>query len=287
MSTSVVTPAPPESFDYAAFKRAKAEGKPYEAPKPEAAQPEKRASGDERKFRRLLSQRDQQIGELRAKLEALTPKQQAEAAVAAETPKKREDFGTEEEFVAHVAEAATKKALDAKATEEGQSKQVADAIKGYNERMARGPQKYGDWEETLANGKGAALNVDLSAEAPALFWAITTSPYNDDCFYHWLKDSSKLQALIDQYKTDPQAAIAAFHRFEGRVGKDEVPAKKAEAKAETQKADDAAPRKPKPSSETSVRGGKPAPDGAPSIVLEDGVTRNPAHKAWVAAQNRR
>src|SRR5579872_1893868 len=42
---------------------------------PARADPNKRPSGDERKFRRALSKRDQEIGELRAKLELLMPKE--------------------------------------------------------------------------------------------------------------------------------------------------------------------------------------------------------------------
>lgn len=304
MSITVVTPGQATdkpAFDFAKFQADRAAGKITEAAKggdpastavvDPAAEPVKRASGDERKFRRLLSKRDQEIGELRAKVDQLTPKQAAGAAKTVDTnaAPKREDFASDELFddarIAHAAQAATKKALDERASEEGLTKEVRDLTASYNERMERGPQKYDDWADVIAGAKGAALNVDLSKECPGLFGAILKSPYNDDCFYHWLKDSSKLQVLIDQYKTDPSAAIAAFHRFEGRVGKDEIPAK-TEADKSKQADDAAGARKPKPSAETTVRAGKSAPDGPPPVMLTGGVM-NPAWKAYRAQQERR
>lgn len=276
--------------------------KAAEAAKPAAAaapDPDKRLSGDERKFRRQLSRRDQEIGELRAKLEALTPKQAAAAAAAAPDPAaapKRADFPAgadgdakfEEARIAH----GVAKAIEKTDAEKAQAKEVADTLAAYNELIAKGPEKYPDWNEVLEAGKGGALSVDLGKECPSLLWAIASSPYADDCFYAWLKDSTKLQALIDTYKSGPKgeiAAITAFHRFEGQVGKDKPAEKKADAKAAPAKADDAAPKaaKPKPSAEASVRGGTPAPDGKPPIYLPGTHTLNPAYKAWQRAQAHR
>lgn len=266
---------------------------------PPAAEPEKRLSGDERKFRRLISKRDQEIGELRARLDALTPKQAAAAAVATPDPAaapKRADFPAgvegdsrfEEARIAH----GVKTELAKTNAEAAQAKEVADTLAAYNDLVAKGPEKYPDWNEVLEAGKGGALSVDLGKECPSLLWAIASSPCADDCFYAWLKDSSKLQALIDTYKSGPKgeiAAITAFHRFEGQVDKEAPAEKKVEAKAALAKADDAVPKppKPKPSAEASVRGGATAPDGKPPIYLPGTHTLNPAYKTWQRAQSQR
>ena len=252
-----------------------------------AAQPEKRLSGDERKFRRQLSKRDQEIGELRARLDAALPKTAAAATTVADADAapKRADFATEELFndakIAH----GVKRELEKTNAAAAQAKQIKDTLDGYNALIAKGPEKYPDWAAALeaGSGKSGALSVDLGKECPSLLWAIASSPYADDCFYVWLKDASQLQALIDTYKSGPQgeiAAITAFHRFEGRVGKD-APAKEA-AKAAPQKADDAAvkPAKPRPSAEIAVRGGQAAPDGKPALFLPGTHMLNPAFKAW-------
>lgn len=270
-----------------------------EKPAPAAGEPEKRLSGDERKFRRLLSKRDQEIGELRARLDAAVPKPAAAAAAAAPdagAAPKRADFpagaeGDEKFEEARIAHGVAK-ALEKTDAEKAQAREVADTLTAYNELISKGPEKYPDWNEVLEAGKGGALSVDLGKECPSLLWAIASSPYADDCFYAWLKDSTKLQALIDTYKSGPKgelAAITAFHRFEGQVGKDKPAEKKAEVKAAPAKADDAAPKaaKPKPSAEASVRGGAPAPDGKPPIYLPGTHTLNPAYKAWQKAQAHR
>jgi hypothetical protein len=245
---------------------------------------EKRASGDERKFSRQMRRRDQEIGALRAQVEALTPKPAAAAASpAAGAAPKAEDFATPEEFRRAEIQFETKKLLDKEKAETAQSKEVSDTLAAYNDRMAKAPDKYDDWAATLEAGKGAALSVDLGKECPSLMWAIASSPYADDCFYHWLKDSSKLQGLIDLYKAGPQGeikALTAFHRFEGQVGKD-APAKKAEVKEPVKKADDAVKvPKPRPSAEATVRAGVAAPDGKPEIYLPGTHVINPAWKVW-------
>lgn len=256
---------------------------------PAAVEGEKRPSGDERKFRRLLSKRDQEIGEMRAKLEALTPKAAAAAAVTtdANAAPKRADFASDELFndakIAH----GIKKELEKTTAAAAQSKEIADTLTAYNEKIAKSPEKYSDWAETLEAGKGGALSVDLGKECPSLMWAIASSPYADDCFYAFLKDAKQLQNLIDTYKSGPKgeiAAITAFHRLEGRVGKD-APVKATE-KAVAQKADDAVarPAKPKPSAEVAVRGGAAAPDGKPPLFLPGTHTLNPAYQVWKRQQ---
>lgn len=263
-----------------------------------APPPEKRASGDERKFRRQLSKRDQEIGELRAKIDALTPKQAAAAAAAVVDPNapgaapKREAFASDAAFeearIAHVA----KRELDKREAETERAKEIRETIAAYNAQIAAGPEKYDDWAETLEAGKGAALSVDLGKECPSLFWAIARSPNAADCFYAWLKDSKKLQGLIDTYKSGPQgetAAIVAFHRFEGQVGKDAPKKDDAEAvkaRDPAKKADDAAAAKPKPkpSAAVSMKGGAAAPDGKPALYVPGTHVINPAYKAYMRAQ---
>jgi hypothetical protein len=264
--------------------------------------PEKRASGDERKFRRALSRRDIEIGELRAKIDALTPKQAAAAAVAAVDPAaapKREAFASDalydEARIAHIA----KVQLDKSKADEAQSKHVRDTIAAYNAQIVAGPEKYDDWAETLEAGKGGALSVDLGKECPSLFWAIAQSECAADLFYAWLKDASKLQKLIDLYKAGPEGetrAIIAFHRFEGQVAKDapavsqkerdDAAAKTAKAEAAAKASKDAAAAKPKlkPSAEASVKGGAAAPDGKPALYVPGTHTINPAYKAYMRAQ---
>lgn len=258
-------------------------------------EPQKRPSGDERKFQKRLARAEERLrGEFDKKLEdrmsALKPKEVDAKAEGTEAPK-REAFATDEAYqdarIAHAAEIAAKKIVDAERAENAQSQTIKDAVTGYNERMARGPQKYDDWDDAMKSAKGAALNVDLSAECPALFWAITKSPYNDDVFYSFLKDSTKLQGLIDQYRKDPAEAIAAFHRLEGRVGKDEIPEKKPKAEGTT-KADDAGgAKKPKPSSEVSAKAGTAAPQGAPEMFIKGTHTLNPAWQEYRRTQTQK
>lgn len=255
---------------------------------------EKRASGDERKFRRQLSKRDQEIGELRAKVEALTPKQAAAAATIAtdaSTAPKRADFAAgaagDEAFNDAKLAHGVKKELEKTTAAAAQAKEIADTLTAYNEKIAKGPEKYPDWNEVVEAGKGGALSVDLGKECPSLMWAIAASPYADDVFYAFLKDAKQLQNLIDTYKSGPRgesAAITAFHRLEGRVGKD-APVKPA-AKETPQKADDAVVRapKPKPSAEVAVRGGQAAPDGKPALFLPGTHMLNPAYKVWQRQQ---
>lgn len=266
-----------------------AEAKPADAAA--AAVPEKRASGDERKFRSLLSRRDREIGELRAKVDALTPKQAATAATHVATAgaaPKREDFATDEEFTEARTAHQVAKAVEKQRSEDAQTQKVKETLDAYNALIAAGPAKYEDWDETLKAGSGAALSVDLGKECPSLFWAIASSPHADDVFYSWLKDSTKLQALIDLYKSGPQGeidALTAFHRFEGRVAKD-APAKV--AAKEPGKADDAVKvPKPRPSAEAQVRGGAAAPSGAPEMMLPGTNTISPAWKAWKYQQQGR
>jgi hypothetical protein len=277
--------------DRAAAAAKPAEGETQAEASAETPKPEKRASGDERKFRRQLQRRDQEIGALRARIEALTPKEQAAAAAAApatDAPPKRADFATDDEFRQATIAYEVKRARETDKAEEANQREIRETIDGYNARMAAAPEKYPDWAEVLEQGKGAALSVDLGKECPSLFWAIAKSPYNDDCFYHWLKDSSQLQKLIDTYKSGPKGeldALAAFHRFEGKVGRD---AKAEEKKEPAKKADDAVARapKPKPSAEASVRGGETAPDGAPPIYLKGTHTINPAWQIWRRNRNK-
>ena len=245
---------------------------------------ERRPSGDERKFRRVLNR---ELGAIRDEIKAaLTPKPTAVAVPAAGAAPKLADFATPELFeearIAYVAQ----KAIDKGKADDAQSKEIQDTIAAYNDQIARGPEKYDDWAAVLEAGKGAALNVDLGKECPSLFWAIARSPNADDVFYAWLKDSTKLQKLIDTYKSGPRGetdAIIAFHRFEGLVAK-ERPAKPAEVKV-APKAEDAVvkPPKPKPSAEASVRGGAAAPDGKPALFVPGTHTINPAYKAWQRA----
>lgn len=288
--TAPLTPG--ETF--AKWKADKAAGagtpaaKPADAPAAGIVPAEKRPAGDERKFRKLLSTRDREIGALRAQIDALTPKQKADAATAASVEPgaapKRADFATDEEFAEAKLAAGVQKALDKKEAEASQAKEIKDTLDAYNARIAAGPAKYDDWAAVLAAGEGAALSVDLGKECPSLMWAIASSPYADDCFYAWLKDSKKLQGLIDLYKSGPKgegAALTAFHRFEGQVGRD-APAAKAAVK-ETPKAPDAAvvkAPKPRPSADATVRGGEAAPNGAPAITLPGTNTINPAWKIW-------
>ncbi len=245
---------------------------------------EKRASGDERKFNRKLRLRDEQIGAMRAELDALKkPAATAATSVATDAAPKREDFASDDEFTDAKIAHATAKALAKASAETAQAKEIRDTLDAYNALIAGGPDKYDDWADVLAAGSGAALSVDLGKECPSLMWAIASSPYAADCFYAWLKDSAKLQALIDTYKSGEKgeiAALTAFHRFEGHVGKDAPVAKK------PQKADDAVvvtPRvaKPKPSAEAVVRGGAAAPDGKPEVYLPGTNTLNPAYKTWM------
>ncbi len=257
-----------------------------------AAEPAKRPSGDERKFRRQLSVRDQEIGALKARLEALEPKVAAAAAVAAPDPAaapKRADFAAgaagDEEFDAAKIAHGVAKALEKTDAEKAQAKEIADTLTAYNELIAKGPEKYPDWNEVLEKGKGGALSVDLSKECPSLLWAIASSPHADDCFYAWLKDASELQKLIDMYKSGPKgetAALVAFHRFEGRVSRDAKP-KAEESKPKAQDAAGTTP-KPRPSAEAQVRGGAAAPTGQPPITLPGTNIINPAYKAWKRAQ---
>jgi hypothetical protein len=266
--------------------------------------PEKRASGDERKFKNIEKRFNQSLGRLQEKLDQALAAKPAAADVKAAVPgaaPKREDFAADQAGAELFADAKTthsvEKALGVKAAADAQAQEIRDTLKGYNERMAAAPEKYPDWAEVLAAGTGGALSVDLGKECPALFWAIARSPYNDDCFYEWLKDASKLQGLIDTYKSGPKGeveALTAFHRFEGRVGKDapvkkdpKAEAAKVEADKLAQKAsDDAAARakKPKPSAETSVKGGEAAPAGAPALFVAGTHTLNPAYKTWKRAQ---
>jgi hypothetical protein len=280
--------ATPEGIAKAAEERAKAAAPATETPA--AEQPVKRLSGDERRFRRMLSKRDQELGALRAELEALKPKVAQPAAAAVPAAPKREDFASDEEFNEAKTAAAVEKALAKTKADDAQRSKIDQTLAAYNAQIAAGPERYDDWAETLAAGSGAALSVDLGKECPSLLWAITSSPYAADCFYAWLKDSTKLQSLIDTYKSGaegPQEAIASFHRFEGRVGKD-APAKKEEpkpAKAEAKTEEPVKTAKPKPSAEAQVRGGTAAPDGTPKVMLADG-TLNPAWKVWRNQQRR-
>jgi hypothetical protein len=258
---------------------------------------EKRASGDERKFRRQLSKRDQEIGALRAEIDALKPKPAADAssaaAVTADKAPKREDFAAGaagDELFADAKTAHTvQKAIDRKAAEDAQTAERKAIIDGYNERMAAAPAKYPDWAEVMAaaeaDPKGQALKGDIGKECPILFMAIAQSRHNDDLFYTFMKEPAKLQALIDTYKSGPNGPMEArdaLLRLEGRVGKDA----KAAAKEPAPKADDAVVKvpKPKPSSEAAVRGGTAAPDGKPAIYLPGTHTLNPAYKVWQRQQ---
>lgn len=294
------------SEDYARIKAERAaaatpEGKAAKAAAdaagaaPQPPVPEKRASGKERSFRRQLSVRDQQIGQLRAEIEALKPKPAADPAKpAAGAAPKRADFaaGTagDEAFRAAEIQHEAKKVVEQSDAEKKRAAQIKTTIDGYNERMAEGPAKYDDWAAVVDAGKGGALSVDLGKECPSLFWAIAKSPYNADLFYAWCKDSKALQSLIDTYKSGPEGeteALVAFHRFEGRIGKEAPAAKEVKAGAEPAKKADDAPRapKPKPSAEVSARGGAAAPDGAPPINLPGkGHEVNPAWTAWRRAQ---
>jgi hypothetical protein len=295
---AVETPlTPAEKFE--AYKAAKAAGATPEAIAKAAADkaaaaapvvPEKRASGDERKFRRLLSKRDQEIGELRARLDAAAPKKDATsvAAVDPNAAPKRADFADDAAYdearIAHVA----KREIEKRDAAAAQSAEVRETIDGYNARIADGPKKYDDWDAVIKGGQGAALSVDLGKECPSLFWAIAKSPNNDDLFYTFCKDSKQLQTLIDIYKSGPkgeQDALVAFHRLEGKVAREAKAADKLPAKAET-----AVPEvkpKPKPSAETVVRGGAAAPDGKPPLYVPGTHTLNPAYKAWQRTQHAR
>ncbi len=231
---------------------------------------------------------------MKARLEALTPKQAAAAAAAPATggAPKREDCASDEEFADKKTAHAVKLALEKEKTETAQATRIRETLAAYNAQIAAGPEKYEDWDATLAAGSGAALSTDLAKECPSLLWAIASSPYAADCFYGWLKDSDKLQKLIDLYKSGPDGpdeALTAFRRYEGRVGKDaKAKEVKTEAKADVKdakpKADDAVaakPPKPKPSAEAQVRGGAAAPDGKPALFLPGSSTViNPAWQVW-------
>jgi hypothetical protein len=291
--TAVTPPAveapPTPSEVFAKWRADKAAGVVADAAKPAdaaavAPAADKRLSGDERKFRSQMRRRDQEIGALRAAIAALKPVGVATPAAVVDVTAapKREDFATDEDFAEAKLAAGVKKALDKKSAEDAQSAEIKATLDAYNARIAGGPAKYDDWDATLAAGQGAALSVDLGKECPSLMWAIASSPCAEDCFYAWLKDSKKLQSLIDTYKSGPKgeiAALTAFHRFEGQVGRD-APAAKAVVK-ETVKAPDAArvPR-PRPSAEAAVRGGEAAPSGAPAINLPGSHVINPAWKVW-------
>lgn len=257
---------------------------------------EKKPSGDERKFRNIERRFNQQVGALKAELALALAAKPATVAATAATPDplaapKREDFASDEAFTDAKIAHGTAKAVAKSEAAAAEAKTVRETLEAYNAKIAAGPEKYADWAAVLAAGEGAALSVDLGKECPSLMWAIASSPYADDCFYAWLKDSKQLQGLIDTYKSGPQgeiAALTAFHRFEGRVGKD-APAKTAAAAKPPEKAQVAAPAaervaKPKPSAEATVRGGAAAPDGKPEIYLPGTHTLNPAYKAWKYAQ---
>jgi hypothetical protein len=293
--TAPLTPA--EKFE--AYKAAKAAAATPEAiakavaDKAAAAAapvvPEKRASGDERKFNRKLRLRDEQIGAMRAELDALKTKGAPSVATVdpAAAPKRADfadDAAYDEARIAHVA----KREIGKRDAEAAQAAEVRETIDGYNARIADGPKKYDDWDAVIKGGQGAALSVDLGKECPSLFWAIAKSPNNDDLFYTFCKDSKQLQNLIDIYKSGPkgeQDALVAFHRLEGKVAREAKAPDKLPAKAET-----AVPEvkpKPKPSAETVVRGGAAAPDGKPPLYVPGTHTLNPAYKAWQRTQHAR
>ena len=267
------------------------------AAKPVPGEPvEKRASGDERKFSKIRTALNREIGALRQQIEALSGVKPAKVVPETGTPPKREDFAAGTDGDALFADAKTahavQRAIDKKTLEDNQAIERKAIMDGYNERMAKAPEKYPDWDATVkaaaADPDGQALKGDLGKECPALFMAIAKSKYNDDCFYAWLKEPARLQALIDLYRSGPEGvtdALVEFHRFEGRVGKDA----KAAEKAKPQKADDAVKvsPKPKPSGEVQVRGGAAAPDGKPALFLPGTNTLNPAYKAWQRAQSSR
>ncbi len=280
---------------------AKVETPVIEEPKP------KRPSGDERKFRNALSKRDREIGELRAKLDMLMPQAQPVQAVAVDSTPIRENFTTDEEFRRAEIKFEAKKVVDEQRAVDLQAQEIRDTAKSYRERMANGPEKYEDFESSMESAKGTALGVDLAAECPSLLGAILNSPYPEDCFYHWFKHPEQLQSLITTYKTGPAGvneAIAKFHRLEGKVGIDGIPAKKAEEKpkepkvevkeevkpvAEAVKAVPVAekPPLPRPSSEVGVRGGQIVDSDAPPPMIPGTTLRNPARKAWDQALMRR
>ena len=130
------------------------------------AEPEKRASGDERKFRSLLSKRDREIGELRARLDAALPKPAAAAAAAPDAAPKREAFATQELFDDAKLAYGVKRELEKTTATAAQAKEISDTLAGYNALIAAAPEKYPDWAETLAAGKDGALTADLNKECP-------------------------------------------------------------------------------------------------------------------------
>src|ERR1700722_300218 len=262
----------------------------------------KRLSGRERNFKKQLSQRDREIGALTARLDALQaaqrPRSSAEPGPAVGKPPARADFTTDEDFRRAEIQFEAKKVVEEQRLADAQEFAIQETAATYGERMQNGPKKYEDWDAALTGAEGTFITTfDLMDEKNGclpLLGAILSSPYPEDCFYHWFRKPDEFKSLIDTYRSGPRGAEKALQQFwmlSGRVGKDEIPEKKPAKVTPTTPAPAppapaaAAPAIPRPSSEVGVRGGGPTvPDGPPPVKIPGTNTLNPAWKAWKRAQ---
>lgn len=279
-------------------------------PAAEPATPEKRASGRERNFKKQLSQRDREIGALTARLDALAaaqvkPEAPAAPVVTGKVPA-RADFTTDEDFRRAEIQFEAKKVIDEARAADAQDQAIQETAATYGERMSNGPKKYDDWKEKLDGTEGTFIaTFDLMDEKNGclpLLGAILSSPYPEDCFYHWFNKPEEFKSLVETYRSSPRGAEQALQRFwmlSGRVGKDGIPEKK---KPEVVAAPVVVPPAPvvappvpvaekppipRPSSSVEVRGGTPAGDGPPPVKIPGTNMMNPLWQAWNRANSRR
>ena len=277
-----------------------------EAPKPEATKdpavvPERAPEGEQphlpRSVRREINRLREEAGELRGRLKAYEELgiNRPAAAKAAEATKEdpeplRKDFGTDADFNRALgrwdARQEVSKAEAKAATKEGQKAEI-DALRAEVEASEAKAQTdiktlFPDWE---AVSKAAADDPEapefVPAEHPVLMTLLARSDVKAHLLYHFAKEPAVLEKLLAMTGKDQNKQIVAFHRLEGAVERlyAKAPEKKAEKASETAAERDA--RKPRPSESVVVRGGT-ATDGAPSMLLADGKTINPA---WKAARN--
>ena len=312
MSTQIEEPKP---FDTAAYLKqhnaaeaAHAAGK--EVPKPAEAvvatttEPAKtvdpNAEPGEGEHRRLprstvreMNRLREELGAERGRREMLerlidagkTPKQaESELKAAEKSDKKpvRADFATDAEFVealaTHTAGETIRKSDADRAAEARIQEQVEASNAQYREDMKLFP----DWDEAVKAGDDLELDPKKDGN---LIGMLATSKASALLAYHFFKNPDEWER-IRELRGDFGAQKEAIDELTGQV-KALYRSKKTENTKEEKKAEPTAAerdaKKPKPSEAVSARGGV-ATDGAPSMLLPDGKTLNPA---WKAAQNAR
>lgn len=292
MNTNITPPAETEApFDAAKFfadrnarEAARIAGKPelvkaeptlIEEPKEKSAKP----TGDQRRLFRTIRESERvkiENESLKARLDALEAKDKPKEAVVTDTGEpKLEAYATAQEFADARAEwkgaQGAEKTLKAKADEAAQTEELKRISTSFEAQMkaAANPEKggYEDWGELLKTSKAA--NVNIFEAAPEIYMAFMQSEYAKDVMHEWLLKPETLTFLLDAYKTDPMKAITAFHRFEGRVGREaEKPKEEKKAAPVEEK------QKPRPTRSAQAPSGE-SPAAEPEI----------GSAAWMAKRN--